>query len=267
MERRDVRKRSDLVKFPDRRRGGEDRHGSRPPRHTQRRSRRRVARLEKEYEGRLFERIPTGVPADPARRRGRERARRILREIEDRGNRVAALARATGSFRITAGPGVDAAVLVRAVAASMPRFPRSAEAPHRRLARTCVRLLADGSADLHVGGIDTGEARPGSSGAPLLAVTAGIVAHPDHPLHAAGSVPPILAGCPWIDLDGPAAGGDGRPWPPCSTSSGPDGKTWCAPSSAPARRACCSWRAARWLGGRRWKLLKACPARPSRPCP
>ena len=71
-----------------------------------------------------------------------------------------------------------------------------------------VRLLADGSADRHVGGIDTGEALPGFLRRDrFLGVTAGIVAHPDHPLHAGRVRPADLAGCPWIDLDGPAAGG------------------------------------------------------------
>ena len=44
----------------------------------------------------------------------------------------------------------------------------------------------------------------------FLGVTAGVVAHPDHPLHAGRVRPGDLAGFPWIDLDGPVAGG-GRP--------------------------------------------------------
>ena len=44
----------------------------------------------------------------------------------------------------------------------------------------------------------------------FLGVTAGIVAHRDHPLHDGRVRPGDLAGWPWIDLDGPAPGG-GRP--------------------------------------------------------
>ena len=80
-----------------------------------------VARLEKEYEGRLFERIPTGVRLTRLDAVVAERARRILREIEDGEETVvAALAGRTGSFRIAAAPVWMQAVLVPAVARPRP---------------------------------------------------------------------------------------------------------------------------------------------------
>ena len=169
-----------------------------------------VARLEKEYEGRLFERIPTGVRLTKLGAVVAERARRILREIEDGEETVvAALAGRTGSFRIAAAPVWMQAVLVPAVAAFHAAFPEIELKLRTAAWRDGVRLLADGRADLHVGGIDTGEALPGFLRRDrFLGVTAGIVAHPDHPLHAGRVRPGDLAGHPWIDLDGPAAGGD-----------------------------------------------------------
>ena len=141
-----------------------------------------------------------------------ERARRILREIEDGEETVvAALAGRTGSFRITAAPVWMQAVLVPAVAAFHAAFPEIELKLRTAAWRDGVRMLADGSADLHVGGIDTGKALPGFLRRDrFLGVTAGVVAHPDHPLHAGRVRPGDLAGHPWIDLDGPAAGG-GRP--------------------------------------------------------
>ena len=141
-----------------------------------------------------------------------DRARCILREIEaGEETVVAALAGRTGSFRIAAAPMWMQAVLVPAVAAFHAAFPEIELKLRTAAWRDGVRLLADGRADLHVGGIDTGEALPGFLRRDrFLAVTAGIVAHPDHPLHAGRVRPADLAGHPWIDLDGPAAGG-GRP--------------------------------------------------------
>ena len=169
-----------------------------------------VARLEKEYEGRLFERIPTGVRLTKLGAVVADRARRILREIEDGEETVvAALAGRTGSFRITAAPVWMQAVLVPAVAAFHAAFPEIELKLRTAGWRDGVRLLADGHADLHVGGIDTGEALPGFLRRDrFLGVTAGVVAHPDHPLHAGRVRPGDLAGQPWIDLDGPAAGSD-----------------------------------------------------------
>ena len=165
-----------------------------------------VARLEKEYEGRLFERIPTGVRLTKLGAVVAERARRILREIEDgKQTVVAALAGRTGSFRIAAAPVWMQAVLVPGVAAFHAAFPEIELKLRTAAWRDGVRMLADGRADLHVGGIDTGKALPGFLRRDrFLGVTAGIVAHEDHPLHAGRVRPADLAGHPWIDLAGPA---------------------------------------------------------------
>ena len=85
-----------------------------------------VARLEKEYDGRLFERIPTGVRLTRLGAVVAERARRILREIEDSEETVvAALAGRTGSFRITAVPVWCRRSWFPPPPPSKRRFPRS----------------------------------------------------------------------------------------------------------------------------------------------
>ena len=63
--------------------------------------------------------------------------------------------------RITAAPVWMQAVLVPAVAALHAAFPEIELKLRTTGWRDGLRMLADGRADLHVGGIDTGEALPG----------------------------------------------------------------------------------------------------------
>ena len=63
-----------------------------------------------------------------------------------------------------------------------------------------MRLLADGAGDLHFGGIDDGRALPAFlRREPLLRVTAGIVAHRDHPLQSARPTLDDLVRHPWLE--------------------------------------------------------------------
>lgn len=83
-----------------------------------------VARLEREFSGRLFERIPAGVRLTALGAVVAERARRILHEIEDGEETVAAaLAGRTARFRITAPPLWMQAVLAPAANVFHAAFP------------------------------------------------------------------------------------------------------------------------------------------------
>ena len=63
-----------------------------------------------------------------------------------------------------------------------------------------MRLLADGAGDLHFGGIDDGRALPAFlRREPLLRITAGIVAHRDHPLQSARPTLDDLVRHPWLE--------------------------------------------------------------------
>ena len=77
-----------------------------------------------------------------------------------------------------------------------------------------MRLLADGAGDLHWGGIDDGRALPAflRRGLPLLRITAGIVAHRDHPpSRAPGPDPATSCATPGSSATPPRArGADGR---------------------------------------------------------
>ena len=169
-----------------------------------------VARLEREFGGSLFERIPAGVRPTRLGAMAVAHARRILREIEEGEEAItAALAGRSGRFRVTAAPVWMQAVVAPAVQAFHAAFP-GVELKLRTAAwREGVRRLADGRSDLHCGGPDTGETLPAHLRRErFLDVTGGIVAASGHPLHAAGPEPRDLADWPWIDFDGPAGAGD-----------------------------------------------------------
>ena len=170
-----------------------------------------IARLEREFGGRLFERVPSGVRPTRLGAIVIERARRIIRETADGEAAVAAeLAGHAGRYRVTAAPVWLHAVLVPAVAQYHAAFPEVELKLRAASWREGVRLLADGESDLHVGGLDSGEALPGFLRRErFIELTAGIAAAVDHPLRAARPGPRELAGWPWIDLDGEPA--DCRP--------------------------------------------------------
>ena len=175
---------------------------------------RTIARLEKEFGARLFERIPTGVRLTRLGTVVAGHARRILREIEaGEATVAAALAGRSGRVRVTAAPVWMQAVVAPAVQAFHAAFPDIELKLRTASWREGMRLLTDGRGDLHCGGIDTGEALPAFLRRDrFVDLTAGIVAARDHPLQAAGPKPRDLAGWPWIDVDGPA-GADGSDQP------------------------------------------------------
>ena len=157
-----------------------------------------VARLEREFGARLFERLPTGIRPTRLAAIAVEHARRILREVRDGEEAVAAaLAGRTGRFRVTAPPVWMQAVVAPAVPAFHAAFPEVELRLRTAAWREGVRQLADGRCDLHCGGGDTGEALPAHLRRErFLDVTAGIVAGRTHPLHDAGPGPRDLAGWP-----------------------------------------------------------------------
>ncbi|MDE0407604.1 MAG: LysR family transcriptional regulator [Alphaproteobacteria bacterium] len=167
-----------------------------------------IARLEREFGGRLFERVPSGVRPTRLGAVAVERARRILRETDEGEAAVAAeLAGHAGRYRVSAAPVWLQAVLVPAMAEFHAAFPEVELTLRSASWREGVRLLADGGSDLHIGGVDTGEALPGFLRRErFIELTAGVAAARDHPLHAARPGPRELAGWPWIDLDGQAPG-------------------------------------------------------------
>ena len=167
-----------------------------------------IAKLEDQFGGRLFERIPTGVRLTGLGTVVAALARDILREIEIAEGKIQdTVSGRTGCLRVTAGPTWMYAVLPDAVARFHDVYPGVELKLRTANASEGIRRLTEGESDLHCGGVDVHDPFP-----PFLAcrgfltVASGIVAHRDHPLQDGSVALPDLANYPWIDYDGPVPG-------------------------------------------------------------
>ena len=166
-----------------------------------------IAKLERRFRGRLFERLPRGVRLTRLGGAVFDLARHVRDETEAAEARFEAFTSGrSGRFRVTAEATWMQAVLPAAVA----RFHAACPGVELKLRtagfRRGVRLLADGRSDLHCGGIDGGAPLPPHlKRERFLDATVGIVGHAGHPLHARAPAPSPadLAGYPWIDFDAP----------------------------------------------------------------
>ena len=174
-----------------------------------------VARLERQFGGRLFDRMSTGVRLTPLGAVVADLARHILYEIEVAEEKInATLSGRTGSLRVTAGPVWMGAVLPEIIA----KFHETCPGVEVKLKTTPlsegIRLLANGDSDLHCGGINSNEPLPQFLRSErFLDMTWGIVADKSHPLHSGFAGEEVLADYPWIDFDAPlrSDAANGRP--------------------------------------------------------
>ena len=162
-----------------------------------------VARLERQFGGRLFERTPNGVHLTALGDTVAKHARHILREIDAAEERVnAARLGRTGSFSVTAAPMWADAVLPEAIARFHEDYPAIELKLETASRRQGLQMLSDGRSDLHCGGIDSGERLPATlRRVRFIEMTAGIVARRGHPLLAGEVTVEDLARFPWIDFD------------------------------------------------------------------
>lgn len=174
-----------------------------------------VARLERQFGGRLFDRMSTGVRLTPLGAVVADLARHVLYEIEVAEEKInATLSGRTGCLRVTAGPVWMGAVLPGVIA----RFHGTCPGVELKLKTIPlpegIRLLANGDSDLHCGGIGGNEPLPQFLRSErFLDMTWGIVADKNHPLHTVTPSEEALADYPWIDFDAPLRtdAANGRP--------------------------------------------------------
>ena len=164
---------------------------------------RAIARLERRFGAPLFERLPTGVRPTALGATVAEQARRLLRAFEETEDRIGGtLAGRSGRIRASADALWMQAVMPEAVGRFREAFP-GVELRLRGAGRAeGLRLLDAGDSELHCGGIDAGERLPDHLRRESLpAMTMAVVAHRNHPLHAAGATATAaaLADWPWID--------------------------------------------------------------------
>ena len=162
---------------------------------------RAVAKLERRAGGALFERLPTGVRLTALGTVALGRARRLARELADTDEHIGeTIAGRGGRLRVSAAPLWMRAIVAPAALRFQSECPGVGLTLRSAAFADGVRLLADGAGDLHLGGIDDGRALPAFvRREPLLRVTAGIVAHRDHPLHRARPTPDDLVRHPWLE--------------------------------------------------------------------
>ena len=164
---------------------------------------RTVARLERQFGGRLFERLPTGVRPTPFGEQVTALARAVLREIAEAEERIGmAVSGRAGKFRITATPIWMEAVVAPSAVWFHERLP-DLELGFRTVTPSeGLRLLEAGQSDLHCGGLRDEVTLPDYLRCErFLDMTAGIVACDGHPLLDTAPAPCDLAAAPWIDFD------------------------------------------------------------------
>lgn len=162
-----------------------------------------ISRLEHQFAGKLFERLPKGMRLTELGKAADTLARRVLCELTAAEEQFGAvLAGRTGIFRITAGPVWIWTILPKVIAEFHRAFPGIEIRVDPATRAEGLLRLANGTIDLHCGGIDNGERVPNFVRRErFFDVTAGIVAHPNHPLHTRSITLEDLARYPWIDYD------------------------------------------------------------------
>ena len=158
-----------------------------------------ITRLERRFGAALFERHNQGVRLTALGAAAAERAQRVLREIEAVAADLAALREGRGGIVTVAASAVFLqGLLPGAIAAFHEEFP-GVEVILQPSSGDVLRLLEAGRIDLYCGVIGAGRLPPGLRCKTLPATTAGIVAHPRHPLHGRTPGWADLVGYPWIE--------------------------------------------------------------------
>ena len=164
---------------------------------------RTISKLEEQFQGQLFERVPTGVRLTRFGSLVLDHSMHVLREMELAEEQIkSAISGQSGSLNITAGPVWMKTILPTAITLFRKSYPGMELKLRTTNYQEGVWLLMNGENDLHCGGADTCSTLPQFlTRQYLLDMTWGIVAHRDHPLQAKESDYDDLADYPWIDFD------------------------------------------------------------------
>ena len=164
---------------------------------------RTISKLEEQFQGQLFERVPTGVRLTQFGSLVLDQSIHVLREMELAEEQIkTAISGQSGSLNITAGPVWMKTILPTVVTLFRKSYPGIELKLRTTTYQEGIWLLMNGENDLHCGGADTYVTLPQFlTRQHMLDMTWGIVAHADHPLHAKESTYEDLAEYPWIDFD------------------------------------------------------------------
>ena len=164
---------------------------------------RTISKLEEQFQGQLFERVPTGVRLTEFGSLVLDQSIHVLREMELAEEEIkTAISGQSGSLNITAGPVWMKTILPAAITLFQKSYPGIQLKLRTTTYQEGVWLLMNGENDLHFGGADTCTTLPQFlTRQYMLDMTWGIVAHTDHPLQAKEADYDDLADYPWIDFD------------------------------------------------------------------
>lgn len=175
-----------------------------------------IAKLEDQFKGQLFERVPTGVRLTAFGATIEEQARHILREIELAEDEInSTVSGRTGHLRITAGPMWMQVILPSVIRRFHETYPGITLQLATMSYQEGVDLLTNGHSDLHCGGFDSDEPLPQFLNRDhILDMDLGVVAHEDHPLLARPIITyDDLVDYPWLGYGAQASTTTRNDWP------------------------------------------------------
>lgn len=175
-----------------------------------------ITKLEEQFKGQLFERIPTGVRLTAFGATIEEQARHILREIELAEAEIdSTVSGRSGNLRITAGPMWMQVILPSVIRRFHESYPGITLQLSTMSYQEGVDLLTNGHNDLHCGGFDSDEPLPQFLIRDhILDMDLGVVAHRDHPLLSKSDITyEDLVDYPWIGYGGQTSTAAKSDWP------------------------------------------------------
>ena len=145
---------------------------------------RTIAKLEEQFGGQLFERIPAGVRLTAFGSTIAQQVRHIVREIELAEGEIAALVSGqTGELRITAGPMWMRGYLPNVIRKFHAIYPGIQLQLNVKNYRDAVEGLINGSIDLHCGGFDNDLPLPQFlKRERMMSMEVGVMANASHPI-------------------------------------------------------------------------------------
>ncbi len=163
-----------------------------------------IAKLERQFNGQIFERIPKGVRLTEFGHTVVDQVRHLLREFELAEEEInSTLDGARGLLRVSAGPVWMQGVLPRVIEQFHEKLPQVELILSTTSYREGIKLLREGKSDLHCGFFTTDERLP------IFMVRESfrmmhfsVLAHAHHPIHSCEK-PSFsdLLDYPWIDFE------------------------------------------------------------------
>ena len=177
-------KRSDLLKFLAVIETGKIQLAAEKTQTTQPALSRIIAKLEEQFRGQLFERIPTGVQLTPFGSFIAQQVRHVVREMELAENEIGSVVSGqTGELRVSTGPIWMRAYFPNVIRKFHESYPGIQLQLRTRNYREGVNGLIDGSLDLHCGGFGNDAPLPQFlNRESMMRMEIGVVANAAHPI-------------------------------------------------------------------------------------